>query len=325
MPPSPVSAEEVAATRRPVDQARLLPPHVFHDPQVFDYELRAWFERNWLCVAREEDVAQPGSYVLASLPTESAIVIRDRAGELHALSNVCRHRGSTILDEAQGHAVRLQCPYHAWIYDLDGSLMRAPHTQQISDFETADHGLRRLRLETWQGFVFVNFDTAAGPHVGPLADQLADLPPHVEAHNPANLRRAKRIEYDVRANWKVIAENYSECYHCPGVHPQLNRLTPYDRGHNFESQGPWAGGWMELIDDAETMSTSGHTGGRPPLPGLGADDQRRIYYFVVWPNLLLSLHPDYVMTHQVWPVEPGRSRVICEWHFDPQPPGLGRL
>ena len=116
----------------------------------------------------------------------------------------------------------------------------------------------------------------------------------------------------------MIAENYSECYHCPGVHPQLNKLTPYDRGQNLESDGPWAGGWMELVEDADTMSVDGHTHGRPPLPGLSAEDERRIYYFVVWPNLMLSLHPDYVMTHQVWPVEPGRSRVVCEWLFDPE-------
>jgi phenylpropionate dioxygenase-like ring-hydroxylating dioxygenase large terminal subunit len=148
--------------------------------------------------------------------------------------------------------------------------------------------------------------------------QLADLPGHLERWPLASLRRARRIEYDVRANWKVIAENYSECYHCPGVHPQLNRLTPYDRGQNLTSHGPWAGGWMELVDDADTMSTDGHAHGRPPLRGLTAEDERRIHYFVVWPNLLLSLHPDYVMTHQVWPLEPGRSRVVCEWLFDPE-------
>ncbi len=308
-----MTAADVAATRRPVAEAQLLPPHVFHDPSVFEYELDAWFARSWLCVAREEDVAEPGSYVLASLPSESAIVIRDRQGELHALSNVCRHRGSTILDQPQGRAVRLQCPYHAWIYDLDGSLLRAPHTADIRNFDSEDHGLRRLRIETWQGFVFINFDIDAAP----LADHLSDLPPLVAGHQPGQLRRARRIEYDVRANWKVIAENYSECYHCPGVHPQLNRLTPYDRGRNFESNGPWAGGWMELIDDADTMSTDGQNNGRPPLPAVSLQDQRRIYYFVLWPNLLISLHPDYVMTHQVWPVEPGRSRVVCEWLFDP--------
>ncbi len=115
----------------------------------------------------------------------------------------------------------------------------------------------------------------------------------------------------------MIAENYSECYHCPGVHPQLNRLSPYDRGQNLESRGPWAGGWMELVEAAHTMSVDGDSHGRPPLSGLTEDDTRRIYYFVVWPNLLLSLHPDYVMTHHVWPVDAERSRVICDWYFDP--------
>ncbi|HUG47067.1 MAG TPA: aromatic ring-hydroxylating dioxygenase subunit alpha [Candidatus Limnocylindria bacterium] len=317
LPESPLSREEVAAVRRPVDQAQLLPPRVFHDPQVFAYEQEAWFARTWLCVGREEDVAQPGSYLLARSAGESVIVVRARDGVLRAFNNVCRHRGSTILDEPEtgvsGRVVRIQCPYHAWVYELDGSLRRAPHTEQIQDFETAGYGLLPVRLESWQGFVFVNLDAEAPP----LAGYLADLPAHLERHAPGRLRRGRRIEYDVAANWKVIAENYSECYHCPGVHPQLNRLSPYDRGRNLESRGPWAGGWMELIEAAETMSTDGDSHGRPPLAGITGEDQRRIYYFVVWPNLLLSLHPDYVMTHQVWPIDAEHSRVICEWFFEP--------
>ena len=101
------------------------------------------------------------------------------------------------------------------------------------------------------------------------------------------------------------------------MHPQLNRLTPYDQGQNLESEGSWCGGWTELRDGFDTMSLDGLRHGRPPLPGITPDDERRVYYFPTWPNLLLSLHPDYLMTHQVWPVEPGRSRVICEWSFHP--------
>jgi glycine betaine catabolism A len=310
---SPVSAADVAAVRRPVEEAHLLPPHVFHDPEVYAWEQEAWFARTWVCVGREEDVAEPGTYFLARVAGESVIVVRGRDDELRALTNVCRHRGATIVDEPQGRLVRLQCPYHAWIYDVDGSLRRAPHTEAISDFDPAAYSLHGVRAETWQGFVFVNL-SSEGPG---LMEQLADLPAHVARYPIASLRRARRIEYEVAANWKVIAENYSECYHCPGVHPQLNRLSPYDRGQNLESSGPWAGGWMELIDAADTMSVDGATHGRPPLSGLDDEDSRRIYYFVIWPNLLLSLHPDYVMTHQVWPIDAERSRVICEWHFEP--------
>ena len=314
---SPLSAAELAATRQPVDRASLLPPRVFHDARVFDFEQQAWFARTWLCVGREEDVPMPGTYLIAEVAGEGVIVLRDRDNSVRAFYNVCRHRGSTLLDppagDGPGRVVRIQCPYHAWIYGLDGSLQRAPHTEQLVDFAADDNGLIPVAVDIWQGFLFVNIDPAAPP----LLDYLNDLPAAVGSHPIGGLRRARRIEYHVDANWKVIGENYSECYHCPGVHPQLNRLSPYDRGMNLESDGPWAGGWMELIEEAATMSTDGGSHGRPPLRGIGHENMRRVYYFVVWPNLLLSLHPDYVMTHQVWPVDAERSRVVCEWLFDP--------
>ena len=314
----PLTKPELDAVRRPVDQATLLPPRVFHDPDVFEFERSRWFARTWLCVARHEDLASPGTYVLVDVVGESLVLLRGRDSKVRAFHNVCRHRGSTLLDPppaAQpGRVVRIQCPYHAWVYDLDGSLLRAPHTDELLDFDNAEYGLAQVRVEEWQGFLFVNLDPAAAP----LADYLHDLPAAVARYPIGSLRRARRIEYEVAANWKVIGENYSECYHCPGVHPQLNRLSPYDRGRNLESAGPWAGGWMELVDTAQTMSTDGGGHGRPPLAGIGAENTRRVYYFVVWPNLLLSLHPDYVMTHQVWPINAERSRVVCEWHFDPE-------
>ncbi|HUR16248.1 MAG TPA: aromatic ring-hydroxylating dioxygenase subunit alpha [Candidatus Limnocylindrales bacterium] len=317
VPASPVSAAEVAQVRLPVDQARLLPPRVFHDPAVFEFEQDRWFASTWLCAGRVEDVAEPGMYLLVQVAGEGVIVVRGRDHELRAFNNVCRHRGSTLVDEpldGKNRLVRIQCPYHAWVYELDGTLKRAPHTDEIVDFDAADNGLLRVRVDVWEGFVFVNLDGDAPP----LREYLADLPAAVAAYPIGATRRARRIEYEVNANWKVIGENYSECYHCPGVHPQLNRLSPYDRGQNLESNGPWTGGWMELIDAADTMSTDGASHGRPPLAGIGDDNLRRVYYVVLWPNLLLSLHPDYVMTHQVWPIDAERSRVVCEWHFDPQ-------
>jgi Rieske 2Fe-2S family protein len=315
----PVSAADVAAVRRPVDEAQMLPARVFHDPQVFAYEQDEWFARTWVCVAREADVGEAGTYVLVNVAGESVILLRDRTGTVNALYNVCRHRGSTLLDPAPEGAtnariVRIQCPYHAWIYDLDGSLKRAPHTEDIQDFAAADQSLVRVRLESWAGFLFVNLD----PDAEPLLAYLDDLPAAVADYPLASLRRARRLEYDVGANWKVIGENYSECLHCPGVHPQLNRLSPYDRGWNLDARGPWAGGWMELVDAADTMSVDGGSHGRATLAGIGDDNKRRVYYIVIWPNMLLSLHPDYVMTHQVWPVDAERSHVVCEWLFDPE-------
>jgi len=315
---SPLSVDEVAHVRRPVDEAHLLPPRVFHDPDVFHFEQERWFARTWLCVGREEDVAEPGTYLLAQVAGESVCVIRQRDGAVRAFYNVCRHRGSTLLDQPvdgaiSGKIVRIQCPYHAWIYDLDGSLRRAPHTDEIHDFVAADQALVAVRLESWQGFLFINLDPAAEP----LLEYLADLPAAVAQYPLESLRRARRIDYEVGANWKVIGENYSECLHCPGVHPQLNRLSPYDRGWNLESNGPWAGGWMALIEAADTMSTDGGSHGRPALQGISDDNARRVYYIVLWPNMLISLHPDYVMTHRVRPIDAERSHVVCEWLFEP--------
>jgi Rieske 2Fe-2S family protein len=179
------------------------------------------------------------------------------------------------------------------------------------DEEPATDGA--ARVETWQGFVFATF----GGSVPSLADWLGDLVPHVERFDFASLRRAHRITYDVAANWKLIAENYSECYHCPGLHPQLNRLTPYDVGAEYDTDGAWQGGWMELRDGFETMALEGAHRIGPPMCGITPTDARRIDYLVVWPNLLLSVHPDYLLVHRIEPLAPDRTRVTCDWLFEP--------
>ncbi|HET7676856.1 MAG TPA: aromatic ring-hydroxylating dioxygenase subunit alpha [Candidatus Limnocylindrales bacterium] len=311
---SPVGAADVAATRQRVERASLLPPRVFHDPAVFEYEQAAWFGTSWLYVGRDEDARETGEYFLASVAGESLAIVRGEDQLLRAFYNVCRHRGARVVEGEKGRLARFQCPYHAWTYGLDGTLRRARHTDPLEDFEPLENSLVPARLESWQGFVFISLDDAAPT----LAAVLGDFQRRLDRWELTALRRVRRIDYDVAANWKVIADNYSECYHCPGVHPQLNRLTPYDVGGNFRSEGPWAGGWMVLTDRFETMSMDGSAAGRGHIGGWSDEDGRRIYYFVVWPNILVSVFPDYLMTHQVWPIEPGRSVVRCEWFFAPE-------
>jgi Rieske 2Fe-2S family protein len=310
---SPFTPDEVAGTRRPVEHATHLPARALHDPAVLTHELRAWFDRAWLSVGREEDAAAPGEYFLAEVGVERLIVVRGEDRRLRAFHNVCRHRGAAIIEKAAGRLPRIQCPYHAWDYGLDGRLRRPKHTEAIADFDLGENGLRPVALETWQGFVFVNLDPAAPS----LAETLVDFPSRVGHLRLDELRRHRRIEYEVAANWKVIGDNFSECYHCPGIHPQLTRVTPYDLGRNYASDGAWAGGWMLLADGVETMSMDGSARGRSPIPGWSLEDDRRVYYFLLWPNVLLTILPDYAMTHRVWPLEPGRSRVTCEWYFHP--------
>ncbi len=315
VPVSPITAAEVAAVRQPTYRAHLLPPRAFHDPAVLAYEREAWFAGGWVCVGREEDALATGAYFLAEVAGENLIVVRGDDRELRAFYNFCRHRGATLVESSEpcGALVRFQCPYHAWVYDLKGHLRPPRHTDRLEDFDPSEWGLVPVRLATWQGYVFVDLSEKAPA----LPKFLGDLPGLFARFDLGGLRRARRIEYDVAANWKAIVENYEECYHCPGVHPQLNRITPYNLGAYLPGEGPWLGSWMEVVGDFETLSLDGGAHGRPPIAGMGPEDLKRVYYFVLWPNLLISLHPDYLMTHWVWPVEPGRTRVVCEWYFDP--------
>jgi phenylpropionate dioxygenase-like ring-hydroxylating dioxygenase large terminal subunit len=353
--------------------------------------------REWTPVASAADVAQPGSYVVTDLDGESIVVVRARDGVLRGFYNVCRHRGTAVAEERRGTAVRFQCPYHAWIYDLDGRLVRAKHTEDLDDFTYEDFSLKPIavdvqgeqvvarlsepppaepqpalpspdevaairqeyraasllpgrayhdervhdfelrewfardwiaigraedsptppdgaRTDSWQGFVFATLD----PGAPPLAEWLDDLVPHLARFDFGRLRSVKRIDYDIAANWKLVAENYSECYHCPGLHPQLNHLTPYDLGGDFVTDGPWQGGWMELTGSAETMALQGgRRNGRPVLRNMTPVDEKRVVYYLVWPTLFLSLHPDYLLVHRLEPRGPERTLIACDWLFDP--------
>ncbi|MGH2532645.1 MAG: SRPBCC family protein [Thermomicrobiales bacterium] len=315
VPHSPVAAREVAAVRRPTAAASLLPPRVFHDPAILEYEQEAWFARGWVCVGREEDAAEPGAYFLTQIAGENLIVVRGKDGELRAFYNVCRHRGATLVTEPSGTMVRFQCSYHAWVYDLDGKLHRPRHTDILEDFDYTEYGLVPVKLATWQGHVFLNL-VDDGQRLDEFLD---DLPDWFARFDLGGLRRVKQIDYDVRANWKAIIENYEECYHCPGVHPQLNRITPYNLGEWIPSRGPWNGSWMVVVGDHETLSMDGvmRGHGRDMLAGMTDEDIKKVYYFVVWPNLLISLHPDYLMTHRLVPLAPDRTSIACEWFFAP--------
>lgn len=314
VPESPVSAEEVAAVRRPTLEAYVLPPRAFHDQDVFDYEQEAWFAGGWVSVGREEDALTPGQYFLAPVAGENIIIVRGNDWQLRGFFNVCRHRGATIVEEARGNVPRFQCSYHAWVYDLEGNLKRPRHTEMLVDFDPAEWGLVPARVAVWQGIVYVDLSGTAAP----LHEFLGDIVTEFERFDLGMLRRARRIDYDVRANWKAIVENFQECYHCPGVHPQLNRITPYDTGAYLPSGGASMNSYMEVLPQFETLSMTGAADGRAPIAGMTDEDDKRIYYSAIWPNQLFSLHPDYLMLHWVSPLEPGRTIVRCEWYFDPE-------
>jgi Rieske 2Fe-2S family protein len=247
---------------------------------------------------------------------ESVIVVRDKAGEIHAFYNVCRHRGTVLCETPRGRFPRhgITCPYHAWTYGFDGRLQGTPYMVRVPDFRKPDFPLYPVHVGVWGGFVWLSLATDPRP----LRAELGGLWTHFERYGLETLRRAHRIEYDVAANWKLLVENFAECYHCPTIHPELNRGTPYLGGGSarVEGESAWRGGaWMDLADGFATLTVRGEAR-RPALSGLAPEDRRRVYYNTVYPGMFLSLHPDYVLTHTLWPAGVDRTRIVCEWLFD---------
>jgi Rieske 2Fe-2S family protein len=314
MTPLNLNPADIEATLEPLERATMLPPRAFTDPGVFEWELDQIF-RGWICVGHAALLADPGSYVMREVGTDSVVVIGGADGRTHAFLNVCRHRGARIVEETEGSVRRrLRCPYHAWSYGLDGELKAAPHMDGVENFDTSCWGLIPVRVATVGGLLFVDLG-GDGPDA---AEHVGELAGHLARYRNETLRRAGQITYQIEANWKCIAENYSECLHCPGVHPELNALSDYMSGEQMEGAGAWCGGSMTLRDGTVTMAReNGDSNTRPPIEGLGPDDISSVLYFVLFPNALVSLHPDYVMLHTLWPRAADRTDVICEWYFEP--------
>jgi Rieske 2Fe-2S family protein len=295
-----------------VPGAKTLPQQYFVSAKIFAKEQETIFSEQWVLVGHQSQIARAGDYFVTEVAGESLIVVRDKATKVRAFYNVCRHRGTRLCEKEIGHLSAIQCPYHAWTYSLDGKLVGAPHMDDLPGFDKTDYSLHAVNLALWEGFIFVNLgggSSNAEKWFAPLAGKFTHW-------NLPHLRSAKRIEYDVRANWKLIFENYSECYHCPGVHPALQKLTPYDLAENDLCEGPFLGGFMPIIN-GKSLTMSGHACALP-VGDIQAQDHARVFYYSIFPNMLLSMHPEYVMVHQLWPRSPDRSLILCDWFFHPE-------
>lgn len=304
----PLLSQALARTLEPLEQARTLPRACYTDPAILQLEWKALFGRHWLALARATDLPRAGSYVTSEIGTERVLVVRAHDRELRAFYNVCRHRGARLVADASGQLRSgIVCPYHAWSYGFDG---RFRHADGI-DPAAGERDLLGLPLAERAGFVFVAFD----PQAHPLATALADLP-DFSRFGLERLQRVRALDYQVAANWKLVCENYSECYHCTRVHPQLDRLCELSAG-GFEAGACFNGGPMQLRAGFDTLSMSGHSRS-PRLNQESPADARLVYYYLVYPNLMLGLHPDYLSVHTVWPVAVDACRVRCEILVPPQ-------
>ena len=317
-----------------------LPGPSFTSETEFGREREAILFADWFCVGREESLAGPGDYLTADVAGESILIVRgaDRPGSqggqrgpggtggpgnsLTGFYNLCRHRGSRLVPVAgaqpDGDRARsgcagaaIRCPYHGWTYGLDGSLRAAPFLPELRRYRDR-LALHPVAVTTWGGFVFARLDVGRGGS-RPLADQLNGADGRLAAYPLAELRSAHRIVYRIAANWKVILENYNECYHCGPVHPELCDLIPAFRRGGGDLD--WEAG-ITHRDGTYTFTLTGTTR-RAPFPGLGESDRARHRGELILPNLMLSLSADHVAAFTVWPHDAGHTTVLCDFLFHP--------
>ena len=297
----------------PGNHPTTLPGRYFTDQEIYDRESERIFAREWIYVGRESTIREPGEFFIHTQGNERIIIVRDTTGQIRAFFDLCRHRGTGLCSSDEGKFGKyITCPYHAWSYALDGGLVSAPNMDETEGFQKDDYPLKAAACETLLGAIFIN---------------LSDDPDHFETHfaplekrfrpwEIGGLQTAHQIEYDVAANWKLIVQNYSECYHCPTVHPALNELSHFRATSNDLEEGPFLGGPMEISRPGGGMTTTGERCA-PHLPGLEGPDLQRAYYYFIFPNMLVSLQPDFVLVHRLVRNGPGRSLIACEWLYHP--------
>jgi Rieske 2Fe-2S family protein len=309
----------VSSPSRPVKTSleQTLPRASYVDESEFARERERIFVREWFFACREERVTNPGDYVAIDVAGESVFITRAKDGMLHAHFNVCRHRGSRLVAEESSGSLpgAIRCPYHSWTYELDGRLRTAPFLTEEDGVLKDELPLHAVDVDTWGGFVFVNLSLhSPQPARASLADQLDGVPARLQRYPLAQLRTGKTLHYDVAANWKVILENYNECYHCAGVHPELCAVVPA-----FRVKGGADLDWERGIphrEGANTFTFSGTTS-RAQFAGLDEDERSRHKGELIYPNCMLSLSADHVVAFALFPRGPARTTIVCDFLFHP--------
>ncbi len=291
-----------------------LPGRDYHAPEVHAADLDRVFAASWVCIGRAESVPGPGSYLTPEVAGESLIVIRGKDDRVRALANTCRHRGTLLLEGSGTVKGAIRCPYHSWTYGFDGGLLGTPNVRAEDGLDRDAHGLWPVRLEGWDGFLFVNLDGSAQP-LTQMLEELPDSPVELERYGLGDLRIGATREYDVAANWKIVVENYHECLHCPGVHPELVQIVPLYRRGEVEEAGQTLGNSM---GHGLTSFTASGLSTLPRLPGLSEEDAYTFYGAYLPPNLIINYHSETVNAVTIHPTGPERTTVRSSFLFRPE-------
>ena len=287
-----------------------LPSRYYFAPDIYEQEKEKIFYRSWFCVGRADEIPEPRDYFVRSVADESIVVIRGEDRALNAFYNVCRHRGNRLCAEGAGKLKgrAITCAYHAWSYGLDGRLIATPNMVDAEGFRREDYPLHRVSVHPWEGFVFLNLS----PDPGPFEPNLGRIAARLPRYNLEKLTAGRRKTYDIQANWKLIVENFTECYHCPTVHPELCRIIPgFRNGVIFQEESDGA----RFIEGGNSTTMDASTR-RPLISTITDEDANRFRSTTIYPNLLCVFVPDHVQTWTLWPMGPKATRVVFELLYE---------
>ncbi|WP_344932854.1 aromatic ring-hydroxylating dioxygenase subunit alpha [Sphaerisporangium flaviroseum] len=298
---------------------------LYTDENIFALEQQRIFEEMWFCAVRSDDLGKPGAFRTVQVGRESVIVSRAKDGSIRAFLNVCRHRGARLCAEESGEVRRaFQCAYHAWTYDLEGKLIAAPNLTKMPDIDRVAYGLVKVHVREWLGYVWVcladeppSFEEDV---LGAVVTRLGDLT-SIENYGVENLKVGRRIVYDVKANWKLIVENFMECYHCATIHPELTEVLP-EFADGYAAQY-FIGHGAEFGAGIQGFTVDGSPG-VDRIPGVTEDQDRRYYAITIKPQVFVNLVPDHAIVHRMFPLAADRTVVECDWLFLPEVVESGR-
>lgn len=309
----------MSTTDLPQSLMATLPGHFYTDPAIFALEQSRIFETGWFCSVLSADLPNPGDFETVQIGRESVLIARGRDGALNAFLNVCRHRGARVCTDASGSVKRsFQCPYHAWTYGLDGKLIAAPNLTGMPDIDRVEYGLTKLHLKEYLGYAWVCLaedpPSFSDTVVADVTNRLGG-PAEIDAYRVGELALGRRIDYDVKANWKQIIENFMECYHCATIHPELTEVLP-EFANGFAAQY-YVGHGAEFGEDVQGFTVDGSEG-VDRLPGVEEHQDRRYYAITIRPQVFVNLVPDHVIVHRMFPLAPDRTLVRCDWLYLPE-------
>lgn len=304
---------ELEAMRRPLDEAFSPPGSYYLSPRFHELEIERIFLKDWLWAGHVAQLPNPGDYLALTVGTEPILVTRDLAGELHAFSAVCRHRGAVIA-KGEGNCRAFECPYHGWTYSPRGDLIAAPHMEKAKGFDRKQHGLVPLKLDTWEGIIFVTFDPASVP----LETALGDLPEYVRNYKIGDMTFVERRTYDFDCNWKMLVENAMETYHVGSTHRSAAGTEYLDmKRWTYKDGSP--GLYYDMIFTASQPVSMNQPGSISETAWVveGLTDAERLeqHFILIYPNFLLLLQPDGATFYVMMPNGPDRTKLVCDWYF----------